>query len=46
MPVLRDEAGVLAVYGFGRSRRAQPEDGETVLRVTIEKTGKEQKEND
>ena len=46
VPVLRDEAGVLAVYGFGRSRRAQPEDGETVLRVTIEKTGKEQKEND
>lgn len=37
IPVLRDDEGVLAVYGFGRSRRAIPEKGEEALRVMIEK---------
>lgn len=37
VPVLRDEAGVLAVYGFGQSERAFAAPGETVLRITIEK---------
>ena len=37
VPVLRDEAGVLAVWGFGRSERAVPEEGEAVVTVRIEK---------
>lgn len=35
-PVLRDDAGVLAVYGFGVSERAFPREGDTVLQITID----------
>ena len=37
VPVLRDESGVLAVYGFGRSERALPEAGESCITIKIEK---------
>ncbi len=37
VPVVRDETGVLAVYGFGRSERAVPLQDEPCLVVTIEK---------
>ena len=35
VPVLRDEAGVLAVYGFGRSERAMPEAGEETITISF-----------
>lgn len=35
IPVLRDEEGVLAVYGFGRSERAPARRGEPCIRITI-----------
>lgn len=35
-PVLRDEKGVVAVYGFGIAERCAPLAGDTVLRVDIE----------
>ena len=34
-PILRDDAGVLAVYGFGVSERACPREGDTVLQISI-----------
>ena len=34
-PVLRDDKGVLAVYGFGVSERACPREGDTVLKISI-----------
>jgi len=37
VPVLRDEAGILAVYGFGQSDRCRAENGDKQLRITIEK---------
>ncbi len=37
-PVLRDENGIIAVYGFGVSERCSAKTGDTVLRVTINKT--------
>ncbi len=41
VPVLRDGAGVLAVYGFGQADRARAAAGETALRVTITETAEE-----
>jgi len=35
--VIRDEAGVLAVWGLAQDERALPEDGDSVLRLDIEK---------
>ena len=35
IPVVRDEAGPLAVYGIGQSERAFPAPGETYLKVVI-----------
>ena len=37
-PVLRDEKGIIAVYGFGIAERCRAEKGDTVLRITINKT--------
>lgn len=37
-PVLRDEKGVIAVYGFGIAQRCIAQKGDTVLRITINKT--------
>ena len=37
-PVLRDGKGVIAVYGFGIAERCKAKKGDTVLRVTINKT--------
>ena len=34
-PVLRDDAGVLAVYGFGVSERAVPRQGDRVYQITV-----------
>lgn len=36
-PVLRDEKGVIAVYGFGVAERCSVKPGDAVLRVTINK---------
>ena len=36
-PVLRDEKGIIAVYGFGAAERCSAKPGNTVLRVTINK---------
>lgn len=36
IPVLRDEQGVLAVYGFGKDIRAIPQKGEAIYKVTFE----------
>lgn len=36
LPVLRDEAGVLAVPGFGMDERCLPEIGDAVMRVSCE----------
>ena len=36
-PVIRDEKGVIAVYGFGVSERCKAEAGDTVICVTINK---------
>ena len=36
-PVLRDEKGIIAVYGFGAAERCSAKPGDTVLRVTINK---------
>lgn len=37
-PVLRDEKGIIAVYGFGTCERCSAKTGDAVLRVTINKT--------
>ncbi|HCQ74019.1 MAG TPA: tRNA lysidine(34) synthetase TilS [Clostridiales bacterium] len=37
-PVLRDEKGIIAVYGFGACERCSAKTGDAVLRVTINKT--------
>lgn len=37
-PVLRDDKGVIAVYGFGTDERALARPGDRVIRVTINKT--------
>jgi len=37
IPVIRDEKGVLAVYGFGQDCRAAAECGEASLKIKIEK---------
>ena len=37
-PVLRDEKGVIAVYGFGVAERCIARPGDKVIRVTINKT--------
>lgn len=37
-PVLRDEKGIIAVYGFGVCERCSAKTGDAVLRVTINKT--------
>jgi len=37
-PVLRDEKGIIAVYGFGICERCSAKTGDAVLRVTINKT--------
>jgi tRNA(Ile)-lysidine synthase len=39
IPVIRDEKGPLAVYGFGTAERCQAQPGDRVLRVDIRKTG-------
>ena len=40
VPVIADDAGVLAVYGLGTGSRAVPEPGDTALRIVfIEKDG-------
>ena len=39
-PVLRDEKGVIAVYGFGAAERCIARPGDKVLRVTINKTNR------
>ena len=39
-PVLRDDAGVLAVYGFGASERAFPREGDTVLQISVYESDK------
>lgn len=44
VPVIRDEAGVLAVYGFGQARRAAAREGEEVLRITIYKKKREEQD--
>ena len=36
LPVLRDEQGVLAVWGFPADERVRPEPGDRVLRITFE----------
>ncbi len=36
-PVLRDDLGILAVYGFAADERCRPEPGDTVLEIQIEK---------
>jgi tRNA(Ile)-lysidine synthase len=38
-PVLRDEIGIIAVYGFGIAERCAARPGDRVLRVNIEKDG-------
>lgn len=38
-PVLRDEGGVLTVYGIAADERTAPEDGDRVLKITIETLG-------
>ena len=43
VPVLRDEAGVLAVYGVGQSRRAFPRPGEPYCAVTFRELTEEEK---
>ena len=43
VPVLRDEAGVLAVYGVGQSRRAFPWPGEPYWAVTFRELTEEEK---
>ena len=35
LPVLRDEAGILAVYGIGQAQRSLPKSGETCIRIEI-----------
>lgn len=37
-PVLRDEKGIIAVYGFGVAERCSVKTGDAALRVTINKT--------
>ncbi len=39
-PVLRDERGVIAVYGFGTAERCIARPGDKVVRVTINKTNR------
>ncbi len=39
-PVLRDEKGVIAVYGFGAAERCIARPGDRILRVTINKTNR------
>ena len=34
-PVLRDDSGVLAVYGFGESERGAPQEGDRVLQIAV-----------
>ena len=34
-PVLRDDRGVLAVYGFGESERGAPQAGDCILQISI-----------
>ena len=36
-PVIRDDEGVLAVYGLAADERSKPQKGDRVLRITIEK---------
>ena len=43
VPVLRDEAGVLAVYGSGQSERAFPQPGEPYYAVTFRELTEEEK---
>ena len=45
-PVIRDDAGVLAVPGYPADERARPEAGDLVLRVQIEETGGQDGESD
>ena len=44
VPVIRDEAGVLAVYGAGQSARAFPAPGEPFYRITFQKSTEETEE--
>ena len=44
VPVVRDEAGVLAVYGAGQSERAFPGAGEPCYEVTFRKLTEEERE--
>lgn len=37
VPVIRDEEGILAVYGFGQADRSRAQAGEKQIRITIEK---------
>lgn len=37
VPVIRDEEGILAVYGFGQAERCRAGHGEKQLRITFEK---------
>ena len=39
-PVLRDDKGVIAVYGFGAAERCIARPGDRVIRVTINKTNR------
>ena len=35
VPVIRDEAGPIAVCGFGAAERVRPEEGHTALRIDV-----------
>jgi len=41
VPVIRDEAGVLALYGVGQSRRAAPRPGESFYKIIFRKLSEE-----
>ena len=38
IPVIRDEKGVLAVYGIGQSQRAFPVPGQRFYKITFEQS--------
>ncbi len=42
IPVLRDEGGVLAVFGFGADERGTPAPGDRIYKITITNEAGEQ----
>lgn len=40
VPVIYDEEGVIAVCGFGIAERCKPEDGDSVVKLTVKNAGK------